>query len=72
MEQQIAGKLDDALQSFSKAVELDPEFGRAYSGLAASARNLGRDEEAQNDFKKALEHVDRMTERERFRTRGAY
>ncbi len=72
MEQQIAGKLGDASQSFTKAVELDPDFGRAYSGLAASMRNLGRDEEAQNDFKKALEHVDRMTERERFRTRGAY
>jgi tetratricopeptide (TPR) repeat protein len=72
MEQQISGKLDDALKSFSKAVELDPDFGRAFSGMAASQRNLGHDAEAQNDFKLALAHVDRMTERERYRTRGAY
>jgi tetratricopeptide (TPR) repeat protein len=72
MEQQISGKLEAALQSFSKAAELDPDFGRAYSGMAASQRNLGRDAEAENDFKLALAHVDRMTERERYRTRGAY
>jgi tetratricopeptide (TPR) repeat protein/predicted Ser/Thr protein kinase len=72
MEQQFAGKWNEAVQAFGKAAELDPDFGRAYSGLAASYRNIGRDDEAQNDFKLALQHVDRMTERERFRTRGAY
>jgi len=72
MEQQFAGKLNDSLASFSKATELDPNFGRAYSGMAATSRNLGRPEEAEKYFKMALEHIDRMTSRERYRTRGAY
>ena len=42
MEQQFAGKFEEALQSFSKAAELDPNFARAYSGMAASALNLDR------------------------------
>lgn len=72
MDQQFAGKFEDALHTFSKAAELDPNFGRAYSGMAAISRNLGLRDDAQNSFKMALAHVDRMTERERFRTRGAY
>jgi len=72
MELQFAGKMDAALQSFSKATELDPNFGRAYSGMAAMSRNLGRQADAEKYFKLAMEHVDRMTERERFRARGAY
>jgi tetratricopeptide (TPR) repeat protein/predicted Ser/Thr protein kinase len=72
MEQQFAGKMDDALQSFGKAVELDPNFARAYSGMAATYGNLGRPTDAQKYAKMALEHIDRMSERERYRTRGEY
>ena len=72
MEQQFSGKMQDAFNSFSKAAELDPNFGRAYSGMASSQRNLGRTDEAEKYLKMAMEHVDRMTERERFRTRGVY
>jgi eukaryotic-like serine/threonine-protein kinase len=72
MEQQFSGKWEDALQSFSKAAALDPNFGRAYSGMAAASRALGRGQDAQKYFKLAMEHVDRMTERERYRTRGLY
>src|SRR5258708_9431028 len=35
MEQQFAGNMQDALQSFSKAAELDPNFDRAYARMAA-------------------------------------
>ena len=66
MEQQSAGKMEDALQSFSKAVELDPNFARAYAGMAAAAGNLGRTQNAEKYAKLAMEHVDRMTERERY------
>src|SRR5262249_60982242 len=52
--------------------ELDPNFARAYSGMAATSRNLGHQDDAERYFKLALEHVDRMTERERYRTRGLY
>jgi len=72
MDQQFAGKMEAAFQSFSKATELDPNFARAYSGMAATSRNLGHPADAERYFKLALEHVDRMTERERYRTRGAY
>jgi tetratricopeptide (TPR) repeat protein len=72
MEQLFAGKMSDALQSFSKAAELDPNFARAYSGMSAAAGNLGHVEDAEKYSKLALEHVDRMTERERYRIRGLY
>jgi len=72
MDQQFAGKFGDALQSFSKAVELDPNFGRAYAGMAAAYGNLGQRQDSEKYIKLAMEHVDRMTERERYRIRGQY
>src|SRR2546427_2334138 len=47
MEQQFAGSSKDALQSFSKAAELDPNFARAYAGMAAASRNLGNAQDAE-------------------------
>jgi eukaryotic-like serine/threonine-protein kinase len=72
MEQQFAGKSQEALQSFSKAAELDPNFARAYAGLASLSRNMGNPQDAEKYIKLAMEHVDRMTERERYRIRGLY
>src|SRR5207249_4776253 len=56
MEQQFAGKLPDALQAFSKATELDPNFARAYSGMGSVLRNLQKRDEAEKAFKLAMEH----------------
>ena len=39
---QQAGKWDDALKSYSKAVETDPNLGRAYAGMAVMYSNLGK------------------------------
>jgi tetratricopeptide (TPR) repeat protein/predicted Ser/Thr protein kinase len=72
MEQQFAGKFQDALKSFSRAAELDPNFGRAYAGIAAASGNLGQMQDAEKFAKMAMAHVDRMTERERYRIRGLY
>ncbi len=72
MEQVFAGNNQDALRSFSKAAELDPNFARAYSGIAAVSRNLGNTQDAEKYSKLAMEHIDRMTERERYRIRGVY
>jgi len=72
MEQQFAGNMQGALQSFSKAVELDPNFARAYAGKAAVAGNLGQLQDAEKYAKLAMAHVDRMTDRERYRIRGQY
>ena len=72
MEQQFAGKMEDALGSFKKATDLDPNFARAYAGMAAAAGNLGKTQDAEAYAKKAIALVDRMTERERYRVRGQY
>jgi tetratricopeptide (TPR) repeat protein len=72
MQQQYAGKYQEALQSFSKAVEVDPNFAEGYAGMAAMSENLGKREDAERYIKLAMQHEDRMTERERSRTRGLY
>lgn len=69
---QWAGKWDDAIERYRKAIELDPDMGRAYAGLAAVYSNTGRMTEAENYYKQAFSKIDRMSEREKFRTRGAY
>ena len=62
----------DAVEHYREALRRDPEFGRAYSGLAASLLRVGRREEAQKAWDEALRRIDRMTEREKLRTYGVY
>jgi tetratricopeptide (TPR) repeat protein/predicted Ser/Thr protein kinase len=71
-ERLFQGKWDDALQSFSKATQLDPNFSPAYAGMATASGNLGQLDAAEKYAKLAMVHVDRMTERERYRVRGNY
>jgi len=71
-ESQWAGKWDEAVRSYTHAIQLDPQFGRAYAGLAAMQENLGHHEEALKDYQLALAQIDRMTPREKYRTRGGY
>ena len=66
------GKNADALRSFSKAADLDPTFGLANAGQAIASRNLGQQQEAERYIKQAITRIDRMTERERYRTRGMF
>ena len=72
LEAQHAGKFQESFDHFSKAAELDPNFARAYQGMAMMARNLGKQEDADKYFKLALQHEDQLTERERYRLRGVY
>ena len=72
IEQQFAGKTEEALQSFAKLAEMDPNFARAWIGMAGASVNSGRRQDAEKYAKLAMEHVDRMTERERYRIRGLY
>jgi tetratricopeptide (TPR) repeat protein len=62
----------EALPIYQKAVEADPEFARAYSGWGLSAFKLGQRSEATDKWNQALKLLDRMTERERYRTLGLY
>jgi tetratricopeptide (TPR) repeat protein len=71
-EAQWSGQVDEAITQYKKALELDPEMGRAYAGLAAQYANLGRAADAESNYQGALARLDRMTDREKFRTRGSY
>ncbi len=71
-ELQWKGKWDDALKAYSRSTELDPGLGRAYAGMAVILANMGRKQDAEKDFRLAMSKIDRMTDREKYRTRGAY
>lgn len=65
-------KHDEAIPHFRQAVTYDPQFGRAHAGWAVAAFTVGRTEEATEHWNKALSLMDRMTDREKFRTLGTY
>jgi serine/threonine protein kinase/tetratricopeptide (TPR) repeat protein len=67
-----AGKWEEAIRYYTNAIELDPNMGRAYSGIAAAYSNMGRGAEAEKYYQLALARIDRMTDREKYRTRSAY
>jgi len=69
---QWAGNWDEAIRHYRKALDLDPNLGRAYAGLAAVESNRGRRQEAEKYYKDALARIDRMSDREKYRTRGGY
>jgi tetratricopeptide (TPR) repeat protein len=69
---QFTGDLEKAIERYQEAIRLDPDFGRAYAGVAAQMANLGRPLDAEKYYQAALARIDRMTERERYRTRGSY
>jgi len=66
------GKLEAAAEYYKQAIELDPQLGRAFSGLALAEFTLGRTDQAEARWSKALSLMDTMTERERLRSLGRY
>ncbi len=69
---QWEGNWEEAIRHYRKALDLDPNLGRAYAGLAAVESNRGQRPAAEKDYKEALARIDRMSEREKYRTRGGY
>ncbi len=67
-----SGRQEESIKHYEEAIAADPEFGRAYSGMATVLYNLGRRDEAERRWKEALQHMERMTERERYRTLGLW
>jgi serine/threonine protein kinase/tetratricopeptide (TPR) repeat protein len=65
-------KNDEAIEHYKAAIQHDPQFGRAYAGWAVSAFDLGRRSEAEQLWTKAMSLMDRMSEREKYRTLGGY
>ncbi len=66
------GKWQEAANIYRHAIQLDSDFGRAYAGLAVCYLNLNQLENAKKYFEEAFSRIDRMTDREKFRTRGGY
>ncbi len=66
------GKDAEAVPLYEKAIEADPDFGRAYSGWALSEFNLGHQGKSEALWRKTLTMLDDMNERERYRTLGLY
>jgi tetratricopeptide (TPR) repeat protein len=66
------GRWEEAITEYQKAIRVDPSLGRAHAGLAAIYRNDGKTQQAEQEFQLAMKNIDRMSERERFKTRGGY
>ena len=63
---------EEAAPHFQRAIELDPGFAMALAKLGVVMSNLGRHEEGDQYAERALEHVDRLSERERLYIEGWY
>ncbi|NOR14519.1 MAG: protein kinase, partial [Candidatus Aminicenantes bacterium] len=64
--------LDDARIAFEKAVELDPDFAMAYSGLASAHAALQNIEASRTALKRAKALSPKATEKERLRIEAYY
>lgn len=67
-----AGNQLEAISEYEKAIAEDPEFGRAYAGLAVIFYNRGDRQKGLEYHEKALALLDRMTDREKYRTRSIW
>ena len=65
-------KLEEALAAYQEAITLDPAMGRAYAGMAVVYDDLKDDVQSKAAYAEALKRIDRMTEREKYRTLGTY
>ncbi|PYR16575.1 MAG: hypothetical protein DMF94_27440 [Acidobacteria bacterium] len=70
MEALSNSRFEEARRSFSRTVALDPNFGLGYAGMAVASGNLDKQQDALKYINEAVRHLDGMTERERYRTRG--
>ena len=72
MEAQSRSQFEEALKRASRAAELEPSFGLAYTVMAGASRNLDRHADAEKYATESLKHLDSMTPRERLRARGIF
>jgi len=69
---QFTANYNDAIEHSQKALQFDPEMGRAYVVLAVVYHNMKQPQQAEKYFKLALSKIDHMSDREKYRTRGSY
>jgi serine/threonine protein kinase/Flp pilus assembly protein TadD len=66
------GENRKAIDSFEKAIAIDPEFAMAYRNMAGAYSNLGYTTRWRDYRKNAFELIGRVTDRERYRIMGDY
>jgi eukaryotic-like serine/threonine-protein kinase len=62
----------EAIPFFKRAIELDPNFARAYEALGIAYYNLNQPSLGADYLKKAFDLRDRVTEREKFHITSSY
>ena len=67
-----SGRPRDAEPLLLQAVDIDPNFALAMARLAAAENNLRRLDEREKYAKRALDHADRLTLRDRYYLEGFY
>ena len=69
----MTNQFKEALAEYQRAIDHDPQFGRAYAGMAVvHVTYLKQPAMAEEYYKLAFNHLDRMTAREKYRTLGTY
>ncbi|MQY61336.1 protein kinase, partial [bacterium] len=63
---------EEAIKFYLKAIDNDPNLGRAYAGLGMVYYSLQQHDKAEKNFQMALARLDGMSEREKYRTQGGY
>lgn len=66
------GEFEKARDKFADAVKREPTFGMGWTALAMLSFNLDKLQDTEKYIKEAMRHLDAMTERERYRTRGLF
>jgi serine/threonine protein kinase/tetratricopeptide (TPR) repeat protein len=66
------GNYEEATKYYRRAIELDPNMGRAYAALANLENNTGQTNDAAKYYDMAMTRIDRMSDREKYRTRAEY
>jgi serine/threonine protein kinase/DNA-binding winged helix-turn-helix (wHTH) protein/tetratricopeptide (TPR) repeat protein len=61
-----------SLPFFKRAVEIDPNFAKAYTALSAMYANLGEGQRSEEYGRKAYERRDKVSERDRFVIEATY
>ncbi len=61
-----------AIESYKKAIGIDPEFATAYRSMAMAYNNMGFFSEGRKYVRKAFEYSNRISDRERYRNEAEY
>ena len=67
-----ANQNQEALAAYQETVKLDPNFGRAYAGMGVIYTIFKDEAKSKAAYEEALKLVDRMSDREKYRTLGTY